>query len=101
MLIGEAAKQTGLGIDTLRFYEKRGLLGKPARSEGGYRVYSEAHVATLLFIRQAQGLGLSLDEIQGLLALRTGEVEACAPVRDLLNQKLQLVRAKIEDLREL
>jgi MerR family mercuric resistance operon transcriptional regulator len=101
MLIGEVAKKTGLGLATIRYYEKRGLLVPPERRPGGYREYSETHLDALRFIGQAQGLGLSLAEIRELLDLRARPVEACRPVRDLLAEKLRQVRTKITDLHAL
>src|SRR5262249_32627944 len=68
--IGEAARQTGLTIDTIRFYQKIGLLGQPTRSQGGYRLFTEAEIHDLNFIREAQQLGFSLDDIRRLSILR-------------------------------
>jgi DNA-binding transcriptional MerR regulator len=101
MHIGEVAKSTKLSVDTIRFYEKSGLLEKPLRGPGGFRVYSSEDVTALQFIRGVQELGFSLEEIRELLRLRAREVRACAAVRDLLDQKLQGVRQKIDDLQHL
>lgn len=101
MHIGQVAKSVDLSIDTIRFYEKTGLLEKPLRGPGGFRVYSSQDVAMLGFIRRVQELGFSLQEIRDLLRLRSRETQACAAVRDLLDQKLHHVRAKIGELREL
>ena len=68
--IGTAAKQTGLSIDTIRFYQKSGLLKPPARSAGGYRVFSETEIAELQFIARAQDLGFSLAEIKRAAVLK-------------------------------
>lgn len=84
--IGEVAKRSGVSIDTLRYYEKVKLLPRPARSTGGFRLFSPEHVERVRFIKQAQELGFSLDEIKGLLA--TGGAEECRKVRDLLRRKL-------------
>jgi DNA-binding transcriptional MerR regulator len=99
--IGELAKQTGLSIDTIRFYEKEGLLRHPLRTEGGFRLFSPDDFDRLLFIRKAQELGFSLNEIQELLVLREDRLHACTHVRDLLTQKLTAVREKIAELRSL
>jgi MerR family mercuric resistance operon transcriptional regulator len=99
--IGELARQTGLSIDAIRFYEKEGLLQHPPRSQGGYRLFSSGHVDTLLFIRQAQELGFSLNEIRELLILRDERLHACTHVRELLAQKLGAVREKLAELRAL
>ena len=71
--IGEIAERTGVSVETLRYYEKRRLLNAPARTQGGYRVYSDAVVHQVKFIKQAQSLGLTLEDIQQLVAGR------CAP----------------------
>ncbi len=101
MHIGQVARSTDLSVDTIRFYEKSGLLEKPMRGPGGFRVYSPQDVVVLGFIRRVQDLGFSLEEIRELLRLRSRETQACAAVRGLLDQKLHHVRAKIEELREL
>ena len=84
--IGEVASRTGVSIDTLRYYEKRRLLGRARRSSGGFRLFAHEAVERVLFIKQAQELGFSLAEIGGLLA--TGGAEECRNVRDLLQRKL-------------
>jgi DNA-binding transcriptional MerR regulator len=99
--IGRVAQRTGLSVDTIRFYEKAGMLPRPARSSGGYRLYGEHEIADLEFIQKAQRLGFSLNEIRELFAIRRHPDEACAHVRDLIVQKLAIVRSKIEELRAL
>jgi len=99
--IGTAAKQTGLSIDTIRFYQKSGLLKPPPRTAGGYRVFSETEIAELQFIARAQDLGFSLAEIKELLSLRNENGRACPEVRDLIHRKLQNVREKIFALKQL
>ena len=99
--IGSAAKQTGLSIDTIRFYQKLGLLKPPARTAGGYRVFSETEIAELQFIARAQDLGFSLAEIKELLSLRNENGRACREVRSLMHRKLQKVRQKIVALKQL
>ena len=84
--IGEVAKRAGVSIDTLRYYEKVKLLPRPARSLGGFRLFAPDHIDRVRFIKQAQDLGFSLEEIKGLVA--TGGAEECRKVRDLLRQKL-------------
>jgi len=99
--IGTAAKQTGLSIDTIRFYQKSGLLKPPARTPAGYRVFSETEIAELQFIASAQDLGFSLSEIKELLSLRNENGRACPEVRGLIHRKLQDVRHKIVALKRL
>ena len=98
--IGMVSKRAGLSIDTIRFYERRRLLPAPARSGGGYRLFGEDDVETLLFIERAQELGFSLDEIRELLALRS-TAKACPRVQRVLEGKLAVVSRKISDLRRL
>jgi MerR family Zn(II)-responsive transcriptional regulator of zntA len=83
MQIGEAAKQASLTVDAIRFYERRALLPKAARTTGRFRLYTADDVARLQFIRQMQSVGCSLREIKQLLDLRARKVEACGPMRDL------------------
>lgn len=96
--IGKVAREIGLTVDAIRFYEKQGLLKKPARSEGRFRLFTADDVRNLRFIRKAQELGFSLLEIRELLVLQQKEVQSCVHVRDLLKQKLTLIRQKIGDL---
>src|SRR5438105_103101 len=84
--IGEVAKRAGVSIDTLRYYEKVRLLPRPARTSGGFRLFAAEHIERVRFIKQAQELGFSLEEIRGLLA--AGGAEECRKVRDLLKRKL-------------
>ena len=99
--IGKVAQETGLSIDTIRFYEKEGLLREPPRSEGGFRLYNSPDIKHLRFIRTAQELGFSLGEIRELLLIQDERVEACTHVRDLIGQRLVSVRRKLDDLRRI
>jgi MerR family transcriptional regulator, mercuric resistance operon regulatory protein len=99
MAIGEFSRRTGANIETIRYYERIGLLPVPERS-GRYRRYDAADVRRLVFIRRARELGFTLDEVRALL--RLSEVDgkaACADVRDLAASHLAEVKAKIADLR--
>lgn len=71
--IGAVAKQAGVNVETVRYYQRRGLVGEPLRTLGGIRRYSQAHVRRLRFIRQGQALGFSLEEVKDLLALEDGK----------------------------
>jgi DNA-binding transcriptional MerR regulator len=99
--IGQVAQETGLSIDTIRFYEKQGLLKQSARTEGGFRLFGSSEIEILKFVRKAQELGFSLSEIRELLILRADHVPACSHVEELLEHKLAGVEQKIEELRKL
>src|SRR5258708_3245586 len=89
--IGQVAKETGLSIDAIRFYEKEGLLKRSPRTEGGFRIFSSVEIQALKFIHKAQELGFSLSEIRELLILRSEHVPACSHVKELLQQKVASV----------
>ena len=99
--IGEVARQTGVSVDALRFYEKERLLRRPSRTSGGFRLFDAEDIDRVRFIRQVQELGFSLGEVKELLVLRSGSVNACSRVRGLLEQKLIKVRHHIQELRKL
>ena len=84
--IGELAARAGVSVDALRYYERMKLLPRPRRTSGGFRVFNHDHIERVRFIRQAQELGFSLEEIKGLLA--TGGADECRKVRNLLRIKL-------------
>jgi DNA-binding transcriptional MerR regulator len=94
MQIGRVSKQTGLSIDTIRFYERNRLLAAPTRSAGGFRLYSSDDVAALQFIRSLQTLGFSLNEVRDFVSLRTNDLRACSAVRKMLDHKLKDIQAK-------
>lgn len=99
--IGQAATRASVSIDTIRFYERRGLLPKPSRTRGRFRLYTEDDLVRLTFIREMQGLGFSLDEIKHLASLRGQDIDACPTVRDLISTKLKAVRTKMYELHKL
>ena len=101
MQIGAIAERIGLSVDAIRFYERSSLLPRPPRTQGGFRTYDESDVETLGFIRRAQGLGFTLNEIRDLLGLRRSRLQSCASVRRRLEQKVGDVRRKLADLRKL
>jgi DNA-binding transcriptional MerR regulator len=94
MQIGQISKQVGVSIDAIRFYERSGLLAAPPRSEGGFRLYSSSDLSTLLFIRNLQTLGFSLNEIHEFLSLRGNDLRACSEVKKMLAHKLRDIHAK-------
>ena len=98
--IGELSQRTGCNIETIRYYERIGLLPAPIRSAGRYRLYDARDVGRLVFVRRARALGFTLDEVRALLALSTKDGEAACPeVRELAAAHLRKMRAKIADLR--
>ena len=99
--IGEVARETGLSIHTIRFYEAERLLPVAARTESGYRVYSTREVKQLKFIKQAQELGFSLKDIRELLVLKDHSTDPCSHVKALVEGKLQTVEAKLRELTNL
>lgn len=98
MTIGELADRAGVGVETVRFYERKGLIRQPARPVHGYRTYSDELLQRLRFIRQAQELGFSLREVDELLAITTDPGSDCADLRDRAAAKLAEVRAKRDRL---
>lgn len=99
MTIGTLSTRTGCNIETIRYYERAGLLPTPARSAGRYRLYEAGHVGRLAFILRARALGFTLDEVRPLLSLAEDRDGSCADARDLAAAHLVDVRAKIADLR--
>ena len=98
MKIGELAKATGISAKTIRFYEGEGLIPEPPRTASGYRAYAEPDVARLAFILKAKRLGLSLDEIKGILQLHDLSEPTCVHVRSLLEEKVAQIEKAIQDL---
>ena len=101
LTIGALAQAAGVGRETVRFYERRGLLEAPPRSPAGYRRYPTDTVGRIVFIRRAQQLGFTLGEIAELLELRVDEVSACKVVETRAREKLGQVKTKIADLRRI
>ena len=98
--IGELSRRTGCNIVTIRYYEQIALLPEPARNAGRYRVYDAADIRRLAFIRRARELGFTLDEVRTLLSLSANDgQDTCANVREVAENHLADVRAKIADLR--
>jgi len=93
--ISKAAQQAGVGIETIRYYQRLGLIQEPPRPLEGYRLYSDLVISQIRFIKRAQELGFTLKEIKMLLAL--GEKQ-CSETREMARTKLELVQHKIHDL---
>lgn len=99
--IGALSERTGCNIETIRYYEREGLLPSPPRTEGGHRVYAEEHEKRLVFIRRSRELGFRLEDVRGLLRMVDGEHYTCAEVRRRTLEHLEDVRGKLADLRKL
>ena len=99
--IGEASRQSGVGIETIRFYEREGVVPKPARGANNRRLYSAEAVGRLRYLKRCRDLGFSLADAKTLLALSDSRQEDCQSVRDLAQDRLSEVRAKLEDLSKL
>ena len=98
MTIGQLAKATGTAVETVRYYERVGLLPKVARTAGNYRSYGHGEVARLSFIRRARDLGFSLDQVRTLLSLADDDSRPCGEVDALARHHLDAVDRKIADL---
>src|SRR5882724_8816830 len=100
LLIGRLAKLSGVRPDTIRFYERSGLLPKPSRMASGYRVYNDAALNQVRFIRKAQSLGFSLDEIRRIMNLRGEGKETCRCVISMAEATLAESETKLDELRK-
>lgn len=98
---GALARATGCNIETIRYYEKIGLLSDPPRTQAGYRIYGQAHAGRLRFILRARALGFTIDDIRGLLGLDDGVVPGCAEVKARTERHLVDVRDKIARLQRI
>lgn len=99
--IGQVAKQSGISIETIRYYEKEGLLEKPERTESGYRQYDESVIERLSFIQQAKGLGFTLAEILELLSLEIKKASTSKDVKQMAQLKLHTIEEKIKMLKRM
>jgi MerR family mercuric resistance operon transcriptional regulator len=99
MTIGQLAKEAGVGVETVRYYQRRGLIDTPKRPFSGRRVYPQETLGTLGFIRRAQLLGFSLEEIKGLLAISDGK--SCAKGREFAYSKCEELGYRIKELRRM
>jgi len=101
MRIGELGQATGVDIETIRYYEKAGLLPKPARSQNGYRAYGPAHLERLAFIRHCRALDISLADINRLLEFVAHPELDCGDIDRLIDAQLDRVRARLKSMRAL
>ena len=97
--IGEVSKESGIGIEALRFYERSGLLGKPVRSESNYRLYDEGVLDRLAFIKKAQTLGFSLDEIKRIIADAQHGASPCEDVREIVRRRLEELDERMREMK--
>ncbi len=101
MKIGELAAQAGCDVQTVRFYEREGLLEEPARTASGYRAYDTQHVSRLRFIRHLRSLDIPLSEVRQLLDFAAAPQQSCGAVNHLLDGHIALVKSRIEALKAL
>jgi len=101
LTIGEVAKRSGIGLETVRFYERRGLIQEPPRTDSGYRQYPEDVGARLRFIRRAKELGFSLKEISELFSLRVDPDTTCADVKRRADHKILDIEQKLSSLQKM
>lgn len=99
--IGQVARTTGLSVETIRYYERLGLIGEAARTPSGYRQFEPDVVRRLRFVQRAQALGFSLEEIRELLELRLSPAASATEVREKADAKLSEIEAKLSDLRRM
>lgn len=101
MRIGQLAQQTGVDTQTIRFYERQGLLPPPEREDNGYRTYKAGHADKLLFIRRCRSFGMSLEEIGVLQSYQEQPQQPCVAINELLDRHIAQVRAQIASLHAL
>lgn len=101
MRIGELAESTGVGVETVRYYEKLGLLPPPAREGNGYRSYSKTHLERLAFIRHCRALDMPLADVTRLLNFVEQPASDCGDINVLVDEQLARVRARLESMRAL
>lgn len=97
--IGEVSKRSGVGIETLRFYEKSGILSHPVRSASGYRMYDSEVLERLAFIKRAQVLGFSLEEIRQFIREKSSGQSPCAAVREVVRHRLEELDERMAEMR--
>jgi len=101
LTIGKVAQRAGVGVETIRFYERQGLISEPPRKDSGYRLYSPDAVARIRFIRKAKELGFSLKEIKELLSLRIDPLTDCADIQERAEAKVRDIEGKIQTLQRM
>ncbi len=99
--IGKVSSITSCNIETIRYYEKEGLLPHPGRTSGGHRVYAQAHIERIVFIRRCRELGFSMAEVRDLLTLEDKNIATCEKVKSIADKHLQDIASKISDLKRM
>jgi MerR family mercuric resistance operon transcriptional regulator len=101
MTIGQLAQESKTDAQTIRYYERQGLLVEPERTESNYRVYTHDAIERLTFIKRAKGIGFSLNDIKVLLGMADGKVRRCDDVREFAETRLAKIRSQIEHLKSM
>ena len=101
LMIGELSRRTGVNIETIRYYERVGVMPNPSRSSGGHRLYDDEHLKRLAFVKRSRELGFGLDDVRELLGLVDGGSFTCAEVHTIATAHLDDVKRKITDLRRM
>ena len=101
LTIGKVSTQTGCNIETIRFYEREGILPKPQRTSGGHRIYNRTQIERIVFIRRCRELGFSMDEIRQLLSVVDQNNISCERVKEIAQHHLEDIALRIEDLRKM
>jgi len=101
MKIGQLSKISGCSIQTIRYYEKEGLLNRPSRSEGNFRLYDEKSLKELEFVKHCRNLDIPLSDIKTLIDLKHRPKESCSSINDLIEKQLDLVNQRIKELKAL
>ena len=100
LTIGALSERTEVNVETIRYYERIGILPNPPRSAGGHRLYAKEHTQRLVFIRRSRQLGFSLDQVRELLGLSSGRM-TCARVKTITEQHIADIRRRVKDLKRL
>ncbi len=98
MTIGQLAQHAGVGVETIRFYERKGLIVQPQRPQSGYRRYGKDTAQRIQFIRAAKNLGFTLNEIKEILELASSEISTCGDAKEKLSIKIEFIDSKIKKL---
>lgn len=98
LTIGKIAKRCGVGVETIRFYERENLISQPEKKDSGFRYYSDGHINQIIFILKAKDLGFSLKEIKELLGLRIDNKNSCKEIKPLVDLKISEINDKLKFL---